>query len=1581
MICEDFRSQAQTARGFVSAARPRSLRRVPGRSFGVRVLLLSSLLSICSFGGGLAQAAIYYVNISSGNDANSGTSTGAAWKSVARVNAQPLQPGDQVLFARGQTWREQLTPTSSGASGNPIVFGAYGAGANPLLKRSDLFSNWWEQTLVANGGFEDYIEGEPRDIFDRGFQWSYDSARVQADRNIMGAGLASVRLEAKGTGSLSTNAGSVYVYQSIVAKNSTPYTVRYLGRTSTSAPYNLILRIQDSSSGRYWNPATGSWGGTTPITASSMAGEPTSQWIEKTVGFTSLSSGTTEIKLEFLNFENANSWADNLRAYEGSGVTGTSGVWAGRIESDFPKARGAIVNGVRIEEKVVDDEAEALTITEENVFFRRETQSGYFWMARAAGPPPQIEIGSRGHSVLVRDVSHIRVENLDGYGPDSAVTLVEMGGAIIQVDGVSRDVTIANCEVTLSLGFGIFADETTQDIIFDGIDSHANGSTGIYMNSLGGAVINSSSHDNGLLPFDTGDRGGIGSFRGGNLLFAGNNISGNALIDTDADFEISIVDPRGPYQILRNFIHNVRQGAVQLYGDAGGSLIAYNIFDGFGETSITDSTTTGKFGGLRLDIHNASSSNGIQVYNNTFTRGAKSAFNGHAALIVSSGGLSHLKIKNNLFSGNNSRDIMIDYDASLTGLEIDNNLYYKSGPSNCWHWLGVYMGSLSQWSSASGHGYNSMFADPRFIDPGGNLSLAADSPAINAGVDVGLTTDFLGQPVPNGGAFDIGAIEFSSETIASTGGPIGFGSWHVDAGAAPAQHFTLHNTGGFTMNFTGAGLNLTGADASQFHFSSNPPDESPLAPGSTRQYGIAFDPTSAGAKNASVTITTDAGDTSVALSGTGTDAQLTVEPSTLSHGSQDPSAGATPPLYFAIQNFGSGTLSFTGLGMSLGGADASQFHFASNPPDTSPLAAGQGRYYGVTFNPTSEGSKSASVVITTDGGDFNVGLFGDGTASQPQLSASPNNRAFGSHEVGSGPTSALFFTIQNLGNGTLSFTGSGIGLGGADASQFHFSPNPPSTASLGPGESRQYGVTFDPTAEGAKSASIVITTDGGGSSIPLTGQGTTAAQPVLQVTPSNRAFGEQDIDSGATSALFYTIYNIGDGTLSFTGAGIDLGGADASQFHFSQNPPDEAPISPGQSRQYGVTFNPTTDGTKSASIVITTDGGSFNIALSGQGTSSQPQLQASPSSLNFGSRDTDDGASSPLLFTVQNVGDGTLSFTGLGLSLGGMDASQFHYSSNPPDETPLSPGQSRQYGVVFDPTTEGTKTAIAYIATDGGSFNLALLGNGTDPQPQLQASPPALGFGTQEIGAGASSSLLLTIQNVGDAALSFTGLGLSLEGTDASQFHLSQNPPDFSPLAPGQSRQYGVTFFPTTAGQKTATAVVSTDGGDFNVALAGEGTLAPPELQVTPASIDLGLQRVGDGPTGASSFTVQNIGQSPLSFTGLGIVLGGVNANEFHLTQNPPDESPLSAGQSRQFSVTFYPSSEGSKSASVNITSDGGAFNVALSGVGTIPRLKLWPWRKTPRDWPPSLTVPLTSVPRKLPCTTTLFTELRGASR
>jgi hypothetical protein len=110
-----------------------------------RIILISAALAFLLSGFlAHAHAATYYVDncVVTGNDANNGTSSSTPWLTIAKVNSSTFSAGDSVLFRRTCTWREQLVVPSSGTTGNPITFGAYGTGARPVINGNYLGSGW-----------------------------------------------------------------------------------------------------------------------------------------------------------------------------------------------------------------------------------------------------------------------------------------------------------------------------------------------------------------------------------------------------------------------------------------------------------------------------------------------------------------------------------------------------------------------------------------------------------------------------------------------------------------------------------------------------------------------------------------------------------------------------------------------------------------------------------------------------------------------------------------------------------------------------------------------------------------------------------------------------------------------------------------------------------------------------------------------------------------------------------------------------------------------------------------------------------------------------------------------------------------------------------------------------------------------------------------------------------------------------------------------------------------------------------------------------------------------------------------------
>jgi len=87
-----------------------------------------------------------------------GGGSAVGYATIADINTIKFAPGSQILFRRGQIWREQLSDIVgskgySGTAGQPITFGAYGSVNSPLpiISGANIVAPWVAQQ-VSEGG-------------------------------------------------------------------------------------------------------------------------------------------------------------------------------------------------------------------------------------------------------------------------------------------------------------------------------------------------------------------------------------------------------------------------------------------------------------------------------------------------------------------------------------------------------------------------------------------------------------------------------------------------------------------------------------------------------------------------------------------------------------------------------------------------------------------------------------------------------------------------------------------------------------------------------------------------------------------------------------------------------------------------------------------------------------------------------------------------------------------------------------------------------------------------------------------------------------------------------------------------------------------------------------------------------------------------------------------------------------------------------------------------------------------------------------------------------------------------------------
>ncbi|HEV3413535.1 MAG TPA: right-handed parallel beta-helix repeat-containing protein [Puia sp.] len=94
-----------------------------------------------------ARGNTYYFSGVNGDDSRSPAQAQQAatpWRSLAKLDQifPQLQPGDSVLFKRGEVYYGSIVAGASGADGRPIVLAAYGQGYEPIISGFSRLTGW-----------------------------------------------------------------------------------------------------------------------------------------------------------------------------------------------------------------------------------------------------------------------------------------------------------------------------------------------------------------------------------------------------------------------------------------------------------------------------------------------------------------------------------------------------------------------------------------------------------------------------------------------------------------------------------------------------------------------------------------------------------------------------------------------------------------------------------------------------------------------------------------------------------------------------------------------------------------------------------------------------------------------------------------------------------------------------------------------------------------------------------------------------------------------------------------------------------------------------------------------------------------------------------------------------------------------------------------------------------------------------------------------------------------------------------------------------------------------------------------------
>lgn len=717
-------------------------------------------------------AATYYVDTTRPNDLGDGLSEGAAWKTIAKVNSVSFNPGDSILFKKGQTWYESILPATSGsAGGGYITYGAYGSGANPIISRSNPYTNWWVwSTAGDNGGFERYTTDTPP-AFKFSEQssnyWSNDewgTGVISAETASPIAGLASAKMTHGAAGSLGGD-GCRMTTPAITTIASTAYTLKLTGYCSTAVGTDhLAVSVKDRGN-NYYLQSNGTWANSGWTYCLNWDGVTTAT--EKTLAFTTQAAAngvSLEIAVVNVGSVASSSWFDTLILRKDSETTY---VWCGAVPNQY-EYWGMVRSGVRVPFYTNSSNTYPGSIADG--YFSAPIDSRMFYFRRDAGAPGSCDVGVRETPFNSNSKNYLKVDGLDFYGPGGTSTTLyqwhstSTARSFINVHD-SDHITIQNGVVSFFDWFGIYVYNTASNVTLANLSVHDCGNTQIYHNASG-TISGCTVYNSGLCATDDGaDKGGIGRGNAatdgaptGALTITQNEVYNIGLDTASVDGGISLVGlgtgVEDPVTISRNYIHDIPNVAIQISMGFNSSQITNNIINHYGYTSA--GATQGHQSGIRIGGGTGPAPTGVQIYNNVLKGGSQLlASTINAGLLIENEDVSNMLVKNNIFYLNTCKDVVVITGATTTGVVFTNNLYYKVDLTTNWRWKGTNCDTLAAWRTASNlTETGSLTADPRFVNASGTYSLATDfklqsgSLAINTGTDVGLTTDYEGADRP-----------------------------------------------------------------------------------------------------------------------------------------------------------------------------------------------------------------------------------------------------------------------------------------------------------------------------------------------------------------------------------------------------------------------------------------------------------------------------------------------------------------------------------------------------------------------------------------------------------------------------------------------------------------------------------------------------------------------------------------------------------------------------------------------------------------------------------------------------------------
>jgi len=634
-----------------------------------------------------------------------------------------------------EEWREQLTVAHSGTATYPLIVRAYGGGAKPIINGSDLVETWTQD----DGGsvlHESYFEG--------GDLSEWDNYAPSGSSTIVASGTAAYNGSYGALVTISDD-DDAYIREVTYANQSEIYLQFYINFDSWQGVdegvitlvqlttdddtymFNMALEyeatgdyhflyIRDKEDGGSYNEST-----TWTCDADLLDGE----WHKIEIHWKAATGdGNNDGIAEY--------WVDDIsRASEGDHDTDTRAV--GRHYIGAMSVDSGCSGVFYLDDIVLHTEAygaanqwqAALTTEPNQVFFDGvrgnkqtalvdvDSANDWFWATNVLyvyyeeDPDGAVDIEASVYTqcivmdtkdyITIQDL-HLKNANVSGINLKEPCTYCQI-----------LDNTIEYCAT-----YGVKLEDANND--HNTIDGNTisntrliNGCVGIQLFSSSNNTIsnNTSSYCYDSIKLSAG---------------SADNIIKNNTVHHSVDDGMDIIGAGTDDNIIRyNLAYSNGNSGIKVHDNADSNEIYYNI--SYENTPYQYQDDAG----------------GNSWYNNVGYKGVAASATG---LLIGSSA-TNVTAKNNIFL-DCTKCIYKTTGSTLTS--IDYNSYYPDG-GDYFHFDGSSY-DFEDWQTNSSQDANSLITDPHMIDPAnGDFTLQFGSPCIDAGVDVGLTEDYVGNPV------------------------------------------------------------------------------------------------------------------------------------------------------------------------------------------------------------------------------------------------------------------------------------------------------------------------------------------------------------------------------------------------------------------------------------------------------------------------------------------------------------------------------------------------------------------------------------------------------------------------------------------------------------------------------------------------------------------------------------------------------------------------------------------------------------------------------------------------------------------